>query len=180
MDDRPLKTLKEVAAHFNRPAHRIIHLCEAGVVRPTVDAAGRGSVRRFSRDDAFRLLLALELQEAGVQAPLIRPLMGALDALMQLPEVEKLCGYLGPHDVVAVIRQVGSPDNPVRAYLTPPDRVALVTPRLLVPSRPDVRVDLHLTDGHLLDRGVCIVASLTRIADYLHNTLFADGDSPPR
>src|SRR5262245_48255467 len=69
MDDRPLKTLKEVAAHFHRPAHRIIHLCEAGVVRPTVDAAGRGSVRRFSRDDAFRLLLALELQEAGVQAP---------------------------------------------------------------------------------------------------------------
>src|SRR5262245_30315697 len=120
MDDRPLKTLKEVTAHFNRPAHRIIHLCEAGVVRPIVDAAGRGSVRRFSREDAFRLLLALELQEAGVQAPLIRPLMGALDSLMQLPEVEKLRGYLGPADVVAVIRQVGSQDNPVRAYLTPP------------------------------------------------------------
>jgi hypothetical protein len=46
--------------------------------------------------------------------------MGALDALMQLPEVEKLRGYLGPHDAVAVIRQVGSQDNPVRAYLTPP------------------------------------------------------------
>src|SRR5262245_1899739 len=118
MDDRPLKTLKEVAAHFHRPARRIIHLCEAGVVRPTVDAAGRGSVRRFSRDDAFRLLLALELQEAGVQAPLIRPLMGALDSLMKLPEVEKLRGYLGPADVVVVARPIGSPAYAVRADLT--------------------------------------------------------------
>jgi hypothetical protein len=180
MDDRPLKTLKEVADHFNRPAHRIIHLCEAGVVRPAVGAAGRGSVRRFCRDDAFRVLLALELQEAGVQAPLIQPLMGALDHLMELPEVKKLRDSLVPHDLVAVVRYIGSQDSPVRAYLTPPDRVALVTPRLLVPSRPDVRVDLHLADGHLLDRGVCIVASLTRIAEYLHHTLFADCDRPPR
>jgi hypothetical protein len=174
MDEGTLKTLKEVAGHFNRPAHRIIHLCEAGVVRPAVGASGRGSARRFSRDDAFRLLLALELQEAGVQAPLIKPLMAALDRLLELPEVHALRDLLGRHDLVEVVRQVGSVEAPVRAYLTPPDRVALVTPRLLVPARPDVRVDLHLSDRHLLDRGVCIVASLTRLADYLANTLFAD------
>ena len=83
-------TMKEIADHIRRPAHRIIHLCESSVIRPTVDANGRGSVRRFSRDDTFRILLALELQEAGVEVPLIKPLMDGLDRLMEIAEIKLL------------------------------------------------------------------------------------------
>src|SRR5262245_31515196 len=149
MDDAELKTMKEVADHFNRPAHRIIHLCETGVVRPTVDAAGRGSVRRFSRDDTFFILLALKLQEAGVEVPLIKPLMKSLHNLMRVREVKKFAERLGQDDLVEVIRRLGS-GEPVLAFLTPPDRVALVTPRFSVPNRPGIGVDLHMSYRDLL------------------------------
>lgn len=173
MDGTALKTLKEVADHFHRPAHRIIHLCETGVIHPAVDAQGRGSVRRFSRDDTFRILVALELQEAGVQVPLIKPLMNALDRLMEVREIKNLRKTLVPYDLVEVIRRhLGSDAQPVIAFLTPPDRVALVTPLFSVPNRPDVRVDLHMSDRHLLGRGVSIVVSLTGDAQYLANTLW--------
>jgi DNA-binding transcriptional MerR regulator len=177
MDQPPLKTLKQVAGHFHRPPHRIIHLCETGVICPTVDAQGRGSMRRFSRDDTFRILVALELQEAGVQVPLIKPLMGAFDRLLEIRAVKKLKKDWLPFDLVEIIRRhLGSPDQPVIAFLTPPDRVALVTPRFSVPTGPDVRVDLHMSDRHLLTRGVSIVINLTHDADYIANTLWQTGD----
>ncbi len=172
MEKSELKTMKEVAEHFNRPAHRIIHLCETGVVRPTVDAAGRGTVRRFSRDDTFFILLALELQEAGVEVPLVKPLMESLHQLMRVPEIRKFREKLGRYDLVEVIRNLGSEERPVLAFLTPPDRVALVTPQFSVPSGPGVRVDLHTTDRDLLRRGVSIVANLTDLAGYIARTLW--------
>src|SRR5438309_526325 len=127
MENEPLKTMKEVADHFIRPAHRIIHLCETGLVRPTVDASGRGSVRRFSRDDTLRVFLALHLQESGVEIPRIRPLMEALDRLMELREVKKLGEGPSRFDLVQVILAIGSEQRPVVAVLTPPNHVALVT-----------------------------------------------------
>jgi DNA-binding transcriptional MerR regulator len=172
MSDQPLKTMKEIADHFHRPAHRIIHLCETGVVKPTIDAQGRGTVRRFCRDDTFRILLALELQEAGVQVPLIKPLMEKLDRFMEIREIKKFRDKVSPYDLVEIIKHLGSRDKPVRAVLTPPNRVALVTPRFSVPSRPDVRVEICTSDDHLLQRGVCIVVSLTGLAEYLANTLW--------
>jgi DNA-binding transcriptional MerR regulator len=173
MNEQPLKTMKEVADHLNQPAHRIIHLCETGVVHPTVDAAGRGSVRRFSRDDTFRILLALQLQDAGVQVPLIKPLMDHLDRLLEIREIKEFRHRLDPFDLVEVIRRkLGTRAEPARAVLTPPDRIALVAPKFIVPTRPDVRVDLHSSDHDLLRRGVCIVVSLTEIAEYLANTLW--------
>jgi DNA-binding transcriptional MerR regulator len=174
MENLVLKTMKEVAGHFNRPAHRIIHLCETGLIKPTVDAQGRGTVRRFDRDDTFRILVALELQEAGVQIPLIKPLMTAFDELMKVLEIKKLRDKLGIFDLVEVIRHIGSEDNPVIGFLTPPDRVALITPHLSIPSRPGIHVDLHMTAQHLLGRGVSIVTSLTRDANYIANTLWHD------
>lgn len=172
MDEQPLKTMKAVADHFNRPAHRIIHLCEAGVIQPTVDAQGRGTVRRFSRDDTFRILVALELQEAGVEVPLIKPLMVAFDNLLKIREVKKFREKLGVYDLVEIIKHIGSDNDPVIGFLTPPDRVALVTPRLSVPSGPDVRVDLHKTAVHLLNRGVSVVINLSSAARYVANTLW--------
>lgn len=162
--EEPVVTMKEIAVRLARPAHRIIHLCEQGVVRPRVDAQGRGSARQFSREDGFRISLALQLQEAGVGIPVIKPVMETLDLFMELKEVKALGGILGRYDLVEVIRHVGSDEKPVLAYLTPPAHVALVTPRFSVPSRPDVRVDMHMSDRHLVWRGVSIVANLTMIA----------------
>jgi len=180
MEARELKTLKQIAEHFNRPAHRIIHLCESGVILPTVDAKGRGTMRRFSRDDTFRILVALELQEAGVQVPLIKPLMQAFDRLLEIRAIKKLKADRQPSDLVEVIRHhLGAADQPVIAFLTPPDRVALVTPRFSVPSGPDVRVDLHMSDRHLLTRGVSIVINLTHDADYIANTLWQTRATQP-
>lgn len=175
MEKPELKTLKEVADHFHRPAHRIIHLCETGLIIPAVDAQGRGSVRRFSRDNTFRILVALELQEAGVQVPLIKPLMKALDRLMDLRETKEFSKDLARFDLVEVInRRLGSDEKPVIAFLTPPERVALVTPRFSVPNRPGVGVDLHMSDRQLLARGVSILINLTNDAQYISDTLWAE------
>ncbi len=159
-------TLKEVAQICIRPAHRIIHLCETGVVRPAVDAPGQGSVRRFSRDDIFYLRLAMDLQDAGVEVPLIKPLMEALHNLMRISEIKKLKEKYGLQDLVGVINHIGSIDDPVLAFLTPPGRVALVTPKFSIPCRPGLRVELlRETDSCFWHRGVSIVANLTDLAE---------------
>jgi DNA-binding transcriptional MerR regulator len=172
MENESLKTMKEVTDHFNRPAHRIIHLCETGLIRPAVDATGRGSARRFSRDDTFRIFLALHLQESGIDIPRIKPLMEALDRLMELREVKKLRDRLPRSDLLEVILTIGSEQRPVLAVLTPPNHVALVTPNLAVEPRPDLGLDLHLTDSHLFYNGVSLVLNLTFFARYPADTLW--------
>ena len=46
-------TLSEIARRLDVPQHRLIHLCEKGVIVPEVHgAAGRGSSRVFSSGNA--------------------------------------------------------------------------------------------------------------------------------
>lgn len=161
MNAEPLKTLKEVARQLSRPAHRIIHLCESGLVCPCVNSDGRGSVRRFSREDIFRIQVALELQEAGIQVPLIKPLMIRLDRLMEMREIQAIKHKVGFFDLVAVIRSISTDKKPVLAWLTPPKRVALVTPKFMAPSRPHIRVDLQTSVDPLVWRGVSVCINLT-------------------
>jgi hypothetical protein len=161
---QPLQTMKQVVALLGRPAHRVIHLCEAGVVCPTVGASGRGSVRRFSRDDLFRVALALDLQDAGAQAPLLGLLMGRLDRLMALGEVRTLGGSVVGFDLITAFRLFGSDDEPALVWLTPPGRAALVTPRLAARLRAAARADLHRDVRQLLRRGASLVANLTMLA----------------
>ena len=71
-----LRTTPEVAELLGVEPHRVIYLCEKGVVKPEVDAAGRGSVRRFNDDDVFMCALALELQRWGVESRLLRAVSG--------------------------------------------------------------------------------------------------------
>ncbi|OAI46014.1 hypothetical protein AYO44_12085 [Planctomycetaceae bacterium SCGC AG-212-F19] len=133
--------MKEVADLLNRPAHRIIHVCETKVVRPAVDAEGRGTVRRFSRDDIFRIRLALELQDVGVELPDIKPLMRALDQFLDIAET--LNGtewHLTNFDLVSAINHVKSMHKVMRAYLVRNDR-----PRIFIPG---FRVGFH--HGHPL------------------------------
>ena len=57
-------TLSEIARRLEVPQHRLIHLCEKGVIVPDVhDAAGRGSSRVFSRRNVLEVAVALRLRD---------------------------------------------------------------------------------------------------------------------
>lgn len=71
-----LRTTPEVAELLGVEPHRVIYLCEKGVVKPEVGAAGRGSVRRFNDDNLFVSALALELQRWGVESRLLQAVAG--------------------------------------------------------------------------------------------------------
>jgi len=78
---KDLITLSDVAEILGDEEHRLIHLCERNVVVPVEDAHGRGTVRRFSRDNLFCFAVALELQKWGVQ---VKSLQRVVKLLMHL------------------------------------------------------------------------------------------------
>ena len=164
MSAEQLKTLKEVADQLDQPPHRIIHVCETGMVRPAVAAGGRGSVRRFSREDIFRIRLALELQDMGVQVPLIKPLMKALDQFMAIYEVQTLQAKLPHFNLVSVLDEISTSLKPMRAYLRPPGRVALLVPGFQVTSPHGLPLRLFADESQLDWPSVTIVANLTLVA----------------
>jgi len=65
-------TLTEAARSLGEPQHRLIYLCEKGVVQPDLeDAKGRGSSRRFSTRNLLEFAVALRLRELELPASLI-------------------------------------------------------------------------------------------------------------
>lgn len=57
-------TLTEIARLLKQPQHRLIYLCEKGVIVPDLaDAQGRGTSRRFSARNIFEFSIALVLSE---------------------------------------------------------------------------------------------------------------------
>jgi DNA-binding transcriptional MerR regulator len=73
MAERPGNwTLTEAARLLGEPQHRLIYLCEKGVVEPDVqDAGGRGSSRRFSNRNLLEFAVALRLRELELPAAVI-------------------------------------------------------------------------------------------------------------
>ena len=72
-------TLTALSRILGEPQHRLIYLCEKGVVRPDHgDAKGRGSSRRFSRRNLLEFAIALRLRDVmlpvGVIAAVVRVL----------------------------------------------------------------------------------------------------------
>jgi DNA-binding transcriptional MerR regulator len=60
-------TLSNLARRLGAPQHRLIHLCEKGVIVPEVsDAAGRGSSRSFSAMNYLEFAVALRLRDMFV------------------------------------------------------------------------------------------------------------------
>ena len=60
-------TLTEAARLLGEPQHRLIYLCEKGVVHPDLqDAKGRGSSRRFSDRNLLEFAVALRLRELEI------------------------------------------------------------------------------------------------------------------
>jgi hypothetical protein len=62
-------TLSEIARLLGEKEHRLIYLCEKGVVVPDIeDARGRGSSRLFSKRNVLEFAVALRLREALLPA----------------------------------------------------------------------------------------------------------------
>jgi len=58
-------TLPDIARLLGEKEHRLIYLCEKGVVVPDIeDAQGRGSSRLFSKRNVLEFAVALKLREA--------------------------------------------------------------------------------------------------------------------
>jgi len=74
-------TLTEAAKLLGEPQHRLIYLCEKGVIRPDFqDAEGRGSSRRFSARNLLEFAVALRLREFEIQVSLIAAVIHVLRA----------------------------------------------------------------------------------------------------
>jgi len=65
-------TLTDAARFLEEPQHRLIYLCEKGVITPDIeDAGGRGSSRRFSNRNLLEFAVALRLRDLELPATLI-------------------------------------------------------------------------------------------------------------
>lgn len=74
-------SLSEAAGLLAQPQHRLIYLCERGVVLPDFgDAHGRGSSRRFSARNVLEFEVALKLRELTVPVGSIAAILYALRA----------------------------------------------------------------------------------------------------
>ena len=73
--------LAEIEKRLKVEQHRLIHLCEKGVVTPDFeDAQGRGTMRRFSERNLFEFAVALELRRFSLPVAYIAPIMKVLRA----------------------------------------------------------------------------------------------------
>jgi hypothetical protein len=73
-------TLTQAAQVLQVPQHKLIHLCEKGVVVPEIhDARGRGSSRGFSRRNLFEFAVALEMRRLDLPVKLARAVLRVLE-----------------------------------------------------------------------------------------------------
>jgi DNA-binding transcriptional MerR regulator len=74
-------SLSEAARLLRQPQHRLIYLCEKGVILPDLgDAKGRGSSRRFSARNFLEFAIALSLRELTVPVASVAAIIYALRA----------------------------------------------------------------------------------------------------
>jgi DNA-binding transcriptional MerR regulator len=123
-------TLTDIARRLDVPQHRLIHLCEKGVVVPEVhEAAGRGSSRVFSSLNFLELAVALRLRDMFLPVSAARGIVHVLRTFG-----EAMQGRQKNFSLVEHLRNPGAPDLRVilsdgqAVYFTlgPPD----VQPRL--------------------------------------------------
>ena len=99
-------TLTEAARSLGEPQHRLIYLCEKGVVQPDLeDAKGRGSSRRFSARNLLEFAVALRLRELELPASLI----GAVTYTLRAFE-RKVHDQLHTFRLPESLRGAGAPD----------------------------------------------------------------------
>jgi hypothetical protein len=112
-------TLTEAARLLREPQHRLIYLCEKGVVQPDLeDAKGRGSSRRFSGHNLLEFAIALRLRMLEIPVLSIGAITYTLRAFEHKVQ-QQIPGFCLPYS----LRGAGAPDLRVileegRLYLT--------------------------------------------------------------
>lgn len=112
-------TLTEAARLLREPQHRLIYLCEKGVVQPDFeDAKGRGSSRRFSAQNLLEFAIALRLRMLEIPALSIGAITYTLRAFEHKVQ-QQIPDFCLPYS----LRGAGAPDLRVilkegRLYLT--------------------------------------------------------------
>lgn len=112
-------TLTEAARLLGEPQHRLIYLCEKGVVQPDFEEAkGRGSSRRFSAHNLLEFAIALRLRMLEIPALSIGAITYTLRAFEHKVQ-QQIPGFSLPNS----LRGAGAPDLRVilkegRLYLT--------------------------------------------------------------
>lgn len=100
-------TLTEVAQILGEPQHRLIYLCEKGVVRPDLqDAEGRGSSRRFSARNLLEFAVALRLRDFELPAGLVATVVHVLRAFEGAVRRRQIAGFRLPES----LRSARAPD----------------------------------------------------------------------
>lgn len=99
-------SLTESARTLGEPQHRLIYLCEKGVVRPDFeDAQGRGSSRRFSSRNLLEFAVALRLRDLQIPVSFVVALVYVLRAFEKSVKKE-LPGFALPEG----LQEPGAPD----------------------------------------------------------------------
>jgi DNA-binding transcriptional MerR regulator len=113
-------TLSQAARLLGEPQHRLIYLCEKGVVQPDLqDAEGRGSSRRFSGRNMLEFAVALRLRELEIPASFVGAVIYVLRAFERSVR-KRLTGFHLPES----LRDPQAPDlrvvigNGQRLYFT--------------------------------------------------------------
>lgn len=79
MPDGDSFTLSDLAKRLGVAQHRLIHLCEKGVVTPELgDAHGRGSTRLFSARNFLEMAVALRLRDMMLPVSAVRAIVQVL------------------------------------------------------------------------------------------------------
>jgi hypothetical protein len=99
-------TLSEAARFLAEPQHRLIYLCEKGVVVPDLgNAKGRGSSRRFSARNLLEFAVALKLRELTLPVDSVAGIIYVLRAF----EI-KVADEIRDFDLVGGLRDKNAPD----------------------------------------------------------------------
>jgi len=106
MTTREEWTLSEAARFLAEPQHRLIYLCEKGVVVPDLgNAKGRGSSRRFSARNLLEFAVALKLRKLTLPVDTVAAIIHVLRAF-EVKVADEIKGF----DLVGSLRQKNAPD----------------------------------------------------------------------
>jgi len=99
-------TLSEAARFLAEPQHRLIYLCEKGVVVPDLgNAKGRGSSRRFSARNLLEFAVVLKLRELTLPVDTVAAIIHVLRAFET-----KVADEIKDFDLIHSLRGMNAPD----------------------------------------------------------------------
>src|SRR3990172_5184922 len=106
MTSREEWTLSEAARFLAEPQHRLIYLCEKGVVVPDFgNAKGRGSSRRFSARNLLEFAVVLKLRKLTLPVDTVAAIIHVLRAF-ETKVADEIKGF----DLIHSLRGKNAPD----------------------------------------------------------------------